>query len=121
MTVVVCEGGVLALTAGGDLEIWRDGVMTPGLEMPGLPEFPGINHWHAWVDNIVGTKTELRTPFPEGVRITEPALLAVKAARYPNTELAWDRATNTFTNHAEATNTIVRRQYRDGFAPPTVG
>lgn len=119
MTVVVCEGGVLALTAGGDLEIWRDGVMTPGLEMPGLPEFPQLNHWHAWVDNITGKKTELRTPFPDGVRITEPALLAAKAARYPNTELAWDRSKLAFTNHQEATDTIVRRNYRDGFSPPS--
>ena len=121
MTVVVCEGGVLALTAGGNLEIWRDGVMTPGLEMPGLPEFPELNHWHAWVDNIVGKDTELRTPFPEGVRITEPALLAQKASRYPNVELAWDRSQNMFTNHEEATKTIVNRNYRDGFGPPSVG
>ena len=89
--------------------------------MPGLPDFPGINHWHAWVDNIVGTKTELRTPFKDGVRITEPALLAVKAARYPNVELVWDRGRNAFTNHEEATKTIVGREYRAGFAPPKVG
>ena len=121
MTMVVCEGGVLALTAGGDLEIWRDGVMTPGLEMPGLPEFSELNHWHAWVDNIHGVKTELRTPFPDGVRITEPALLAQKAARFPNTELVWNRATRSITNHPEADATIVRRDYREGFAPPPVG
>lgn len=121
MTVVQCEGGVLALTAGGDLEVWRDGVMTPGLEMPGLPEFPAINHWHAWVDNILGKDVELRTPFKDGVRITEPALLACKAARFPNEDLAWSRADNAFTNHDEATRTIVRRDYRDGFAPPAVG
>ena len=54
MTVVVCEGGVMALTAGGDLELWRDGVLTRGLDMPGLSKFPRINHWHAWVDNIHG-------------------------------------------------------------------
>ncbi len=117
-TVLVCEGGVLTLTAGGKVEVWRDGVMTPGLEMPGLPEYPELNHWHAWVDNITGVKTELRTPFQEGVRITEPALLAVKACRYPNVELAWDRSKNAFTNHEVATATIVGRDYRDGFAPP---
>ncbi|MCH2161546.1 MAG: Gfo/Idh/MocA family oxidoreductase [Phycisphaerales bacterium] len=120
MTVVVCEGGVLALTAGGDLEIWRKSVRVPGMDMPGLPEFPRMNHWHAWVDNIMGGDTELRTPFRDGVRITEPALLATKAARYPNTELEWDRSKNAFTNHAEATETIVRRNYREGFAPPSV-
>ena len=120
MTMVVCEGGILALTAGGGLEIWRDGKMTPGLEMPGLPEFETLNHWHAWVDNIMGKDTELRTPFPDGVRITEPALLAQKAARFPNTELVWDRSRRAITNHAEANDTIVRRRYRDGFAPPSV-
>lgn len=121
MTVVVCEGGVLSLTPGGNLEIWREGRMTPGLEMPGLPEFPELNHWHAWIDTILGIETELRTPFADGVRITEPALLAVKASRFPGQELSWDKASLAFTNHPEATETIVRRPYREGFAPPAVG
>ena len=120
MTVVVCEGGVLSLTAGGKLEIWRDGKVTDGLAMPHLPAFPELNHWHAWIDNIQGKKTELRTPFPDGVRITEAALLAVKATRFPGQELRWNRHHLLFTNHEEATNTIVRRNYREGFAPPTV-
>ena len=121
MTIIVHEGGILALTAGGRLEVWRDGKMTDGMTMPGLPEFPELNHWHAWVDNIVGRDTELRTPFADGVRITEAALLAVKATRFPNQELRWDRASLSFTNHSEATDTIVRREYRSGFAPPAVG
>ncbi|TDJ69822.1 MAG: Gfo/Idh/MocA family oxidoreductase [Planctomycetota bacterium] len=121
MTVVVCEGGVLALSAGGGLEIWRDGTMTDGLEMPGLPEFPELNHWHAWVDTILGVETELRTPFVDGARITEAALLAVKASRFPGQELRWDKAALAFTNNDEATATIVKRNYRDGFAPPAVG
>jgi len=121
MTVVVCEGGVLSLTPEGELEIWREGRMTPGLEMPGLPEFPALNHWHAWIDNINGLDTELRTPFADGARITEAALLAVKATRFPGQELLWDKASLSFTNHEEATNTIVGRDYREGFAPPLVG
>lgn len=120
MTVVVCENGVLTLTAGGNLEVWRDGKLTPGLEMPGLPDFPELNHWHAWVDNCLGKKTELRSPFRDAIRMTEPALLAVKASRFPGQELRWDKSSLSFTNHAEATNTIVRRTYREGFAPPTV-
>lgn len=120
-TVVVCEGGVLVLGAGGRLEVWRDGKMTKGLDLPGLPEFPELNHWHAWVDNCLGKKTELRTPFRDAVRITEPALLAVKATRFPGQELRWDKASLAFTNHEAATQQIVRRQYREGFAPPAVG
>ncbi|MCA8976049.1 MAG: Gfo/Idh/MocA family oxidoreductase [Planctomycetes bacterium] len=120
-TLVVCEGGTMVLAAGGRLEIWRDGVMTKGLEMPNLPEFAELNHWHAWVDNCLGKKTELRTPFRDAVRITEPALLAVRATRFPGVELRWDKSKLAFTNHDEATQTIVRRDYRDGFAPPRVG
>ena len=120
MTVVVCEGGLLTLSAGGKLEIWRDGILTPGLKMPGLPEFPHLNHWHAWVDNCLGIKTELRSPFKDAIRMTEAALLAVKATRFPGHELRWDKPTLSFTDHPEASATLVRRTYRDGFAPPVV-
>lgn len=120
MTVVVCEGGLLCLTAGGRLEIWRDGKMTAGTKMPGLPEFPKINHWHAWVDACLGKKTELHGAFKDGIRMTEATQLAVKATRFPGQELRWDKAALAFTNHDEATRTLVRRAYRDGFAPPTV-
>jgi len=121
MTVVVCEGGLIALGAGGKCEVWRDGHVTDGLEMPDLPEFPELDHWHAWVDNCLGVPTELRTPFRDAIRITEPALLAVKATRFPGVELRWDKAQLAFTDHAEATRAIVRREYREGFAPPTIG
>lgn len=121
MTVVVCEGGVIALSAGGRCEVWRDGYRTDGLKMPYLPDFRPLNHWHAWVDNCLGQKTELRTPFAQAIRITEPALLAVKATRFPGQELRWDKQQLAFTNHAEATKTLVRRDYREGFAPPVVG
>lgn len=120
MTVVVCEGGVLVLTAVGRLEIWREGEMTAGVKMPGLPEFPKLNHWHAWVDTCIGNKTELRTPFKDAVRMTEATQLAVKATRFPGQELRWDKASLTFTNSKEATETLVRRTYREDFAPPPV-
>ncbi|MHC4261546.1 MAG: Gfo/Idh/MocA family protein [Planctomycetota bacterium] len=120
MTVIVCEGGILALEAGGGIEVWRNGEATDGLAEPGLPEFGELNHWHAWIDNIVGLDTELRTPFTDGARITEAGLLAVKASRFPGQELHWDKSTLSFTNHPEATDTIVRRDYRTGFAPPEV-
>ena len=121
MTVVVCEKGTLVLGAEGNLKIWRDGKAEDGLSLPGLPEFPKLNHWHAWVDNCLGKKTELRTPFKDAVRMTEAALLSVKATRFPGQELLWDKAKLAFTNNADATNTIVSRQYREGFAPPKVG
>ena len=120
MTCVVCENGTLVLEAGGSLKIYQDGKMTPGLRMEGLPEFPGLNHWHAWVDNCLGKKTELRTPFADAIRITEPALLGVKATRFPGETLLWDHRKLAFTNSKKATDTIVRRSYREGFGPPRV-
>lgn len=121
LTAVVCEGGTLTLEPDGGLKIWRKGGVSGGMGMPGLPPFPPLNHWHAWVDNCLGKKAELRAPFKDAVRITEAVLLAVKATRFPDQELFWNKSKLAFTNHAEATKTIVRRDYRAGFAPPTFG
>lgn len=60
-------------------------------------------------------------PFKDAVRITEAVLLTVKATRFPGQELLWDKSKLAFSNHAQATQTIVRRDYRNGFAPPRVG
>ena len=122
LTIVVCEGGVLVLAPEGPLEIWRDGVMTDGLQWPGLPAYEKFNHWHAWVDAAMGVKTpHLWAPFDVGLRCTEPGLLAVKAAKFPGQSLDWDRQSLTFTNHAQATRTLVRRDYRAGFEPVRLG
>jgi predicted dehydrogenase len=122
LTIVVCEGGTLVLAPEGPLEIWRDRKMTDGMQWPGLPKYESFNHWHAWVDKALGKDTpHLWAPFSNGLRCTEPGLLAVKAAKYPGQVLMWDRQKLTFTNHAEATRTIVRREYRKGFEPVRIG
>lgn len=122
VTIVVCEGGTLVLAPEGPLEIWRDGQKTDGMQWPGLPAYEPFNHWHAWVDKALGTSTpHLWMPFSVGLRCTEPGLLAVKAAKYPGQVLEWDRTKLAFTNHVEATRTIVRREYRKGFEPVRVG
>lgn len=124
MTIVVCEEGTLVLAPEGPLEIWRDGKMTDGMAWPNLPRYEKFNHWHAWVDKALGVSTpHLWCPFSAGLRCTEPGLLAVKAAKFPGQVLEWDRSKLAFTNHAEATRTIVRRAggYRKGFEPVRVG
>jgi predicted dehydrogenase len=121
VTIVVCEGGTLVLAPEGPLEIWREGKKSDGMEWPGLPKYESFNHWHAWVDKALGKETpHLWMPFSVGLRCTEPGLLAVKAAKYPGQVLNWDRQKLTFTNHADATKTIVRREYRKGFEPVRV-
>lgn len=122
LTIVVCEGGTLVLAPEGPLEIWREGKMTDGMQWPGLPKYESFNHWHAWVDKALGKDTpHLWMPFAIGLRCTEPGLLAVKAAKYPGQVLNWDRSKLVFTNHAQATKTIVRRDYRSGFEPTRIG
>ena len=116
-TMVVCEDGVLLLQADGKITIFRKGKV---VENEPLPEVAPRNHWRDWVDNCHGAKKPLWTPFDIGVRITEPALLAVKATRYPGQELRWDSTNYRFTNHDKANQEILARTYRAGFAPPSV-
>ena len=117
-TMVVCEEGTLLLQADGKITIFRKGRVVP--DEP-LPEVAPRQHWKDWADNCLGASKPLWTPFTIGWRITEPALLAVKATRFPGQELRWDSANARFTNHDQANKEILTRTYRDGFAPPTVG
>lgn len=116
-TMVVCEEGTLVLQADGKITIFRNGKI---VEDEPMPEVAPRNHWKDWVDNCLGAKKPLWTPFTIGVRITEPALLAVKATRYPGQELRWDGKAYRFTNHEQANKEILARNYRQGFAPPQV-
>ena len=116
-TMVVCEEGTLLLQADGGITIYRKG---KEVEDEPLPTVAPRNHWKDWADNCLGDKKPLWTPFDIGWRITEPALLAVKATRFPGQELRWDAANFRFTNHDKANQEILSRDYREGFAPPTV-
>jgi predicted dehydrogenase len=116
-TMVVCEEGTLLLEADGKITIFRKG---QEVKDEPLPEVAPRNHWKDWADNCLGDKKPLWTPFDIGSRITEPALLAVKATRFPGQELRWDAANYRFTNHDKANKEILSRNYREGFAPPTL-
>ena len=116
-TMVVCEEGTLLLQADGKVTIFRKGKV---VENEPMPEVAPRDHWKDWADNCLGQNKPLWTPFNIGWRITEPALLAVKATRYPGQELRWDSANFRFTNHEKANAEVVKRQYREGFAPPQV-
>lgn len=121
-TLVVCEAGTLILSANGALEVWQGGKR---IDYRALGDFEGIpktvHHWHTWIDQALGDKdAEVWTPLEQGLRMTEASILPGKASRFPGTELFWDKTSLTFTNSQEATDTVVRRAYRDGFAPPKV-
>ena len=116
-TMVVCEEGTLMLQADGKITIFRKGKV---VENEPLPKVEPRDHWKDWADNCLGAMKPLWTPFQIGWRITEPALLAVKATRYPGEELRWDSKSCRFTNHETANKEIVSRTYRPGFEPPQV-
>ena len=85
--MVVCEEGTLLLQADGKITIFRKGKV---VENEPLPKVEPRDHWKDWADNCLGANKPLWTPFQIGWRITEPALLAVKATRFPGEELRWD-------------------------------
>lgn len=121
-TVVQCENGTLFIDANGrKLEIYRDNKLIKPEDIGANRRIGGYAHWGSWVDQALGDKkVKVWTPFEAGLRMTEAAILPVKASRFPGQELRWDKKTLTFTNSQEATDTVVRRTYRDGFAPPKV-
>jgi predicted dehydrogenase len=92
-TMVVCEDGVLLLQADGRITVFRGG---KEIEDEPLPQVAPRDHWKDWADTCLGTKKPLWTPFDIGSRITEPALLAVKATRFPGQELKWNAAQYRF-------------------------
>ena len=116
-TMVVCEEGTLLLQADGKITVFRKGKV---VDKEPLPAVEPRDHWKDWADNCLGAKKPLWTPLTIGWRITEPALLAVKATRFPGEELRWDSANFRFSNHEKANAEILSRKYRPGFEPPVV-
>ncbi|MGB0766525.1 MAG: Gfo/Idh/MocA family oxidoreductase [Phycisphaeraceae bacterium] len=121
-TVVQCEGGTLFIDAGGKkLECYVNNKLVTPAELGANTDVGKYAHWGNWVDRCLGDKSkEVWTPFEAGLRMTECAILPVKASRFPGQELKWDKKSLTFTNSQEATDTIVRRAYREGFELPKV-
>ncbi|MCG8600328.1 MAG: Gfo/Idh/MocA family oxidoreductase [Verrucomicrobiales bacterium] len=117
-TLVVCEEGALFVEPGGKMEIYRKGKL---VENEPMPEVGPRDHWKDWADCCLGDEKPLWTQFDIGSRITEPALLATKATKFPGVELKWDAKNFRFTNHEEANKTILSRTYGEGFAPPSMG
>lgn len=120
-TLVVCEHGVLYVEPEGRLEVWQDGQPIDWQQLPGLGTVQERNHWHAWVDTVQGVPGAfLQSPFGVSAGMAEAGLLCARAARFPGQELLWDLDKLAFTNHDEATNTVVTRRYRSGFELPAV-
>ncbi|MEO0474344.1 MAG: Gfo/Idh/MocA family oxidoreductase [Planctomycetota bacterium] len=121
-TIVVCEKGTLYIDAGGgNFQIYVDNKLVTVKDLGANTDVGNYAHWGNWIEQALGdTEVKVWTPFDAGLRMTECAILPAKASRFPGQELKWDKKTLTFTNSQEATDTIVRRDYRDGFELPKV-
>ncbi|MCB1090979.1 MAG: Gfo/Idh/MocA family oxidoreductase [Verrucomicrobiae bacterium] len=71
------------------------------------------NHYHDWVDAILEGRKSIGD-FSHGGPLSETVLAGAMADRFAGDWLDWDRKTQTFTNHPEATK-LVRRAYREGW------
>jgi hypothetical protein len=110
---------VIVVEPGGAIEVYIDGKQVDFKTLKGLGQVKGRNHWHAWVDKIVGKPDAfVQSPFSYAAGMAEAGLLCSRAARFPQQELLWDKSKLAFTNHEEATKTCVTREYRKGFEPP---
>jgi predicted dehydrogenase len=121
--IVELAGG--KLPDQGSVFVGTDGVMVlPHVAKPTLlpaedfedftmPEVKGANHWHQFVDAILG-KDKTQANFDYAGPLTESVLLGSVASRFPKATLDWDAEKLKFTNAKEA-NQFVRRKYRKGW------
>ena len=108
----------------GSILIGTKGVMLiPHIDRPKLfpvdqyagferPKTERGNHWHQFVDAILG-KDKTQANFDYAGPLTESVLLGCVATRFPKTTLEWNAKKLTF-NVKEA-NQFVRRDYRKGW------
>lgn len=78
-----------------------------------MPAVKGANHWHQFVDAILG-RDKTQANFDYAGPLTEAILLGSVASRFPKTTLEWNAKKLKFTNVKEA-NQYVRREYRKGW------
>jgi len=112
------------LTDQGSIVIGTEGVLLiPHVDRPKLfpvekyadfkmPETQNADHWHQFVDAILG-KDKTQAGFDYAGPLTESVLLGSVATRFPQTTLDWDAKKLSF--NVKDANQYVRRTYREGW------
>ncbi|MEI8381057.1 MAG: Gfo/Idh/MocA family oxidoreductase [Planctomycetota bacterium] len=77
------------------------------------PQIKGDNHWHQFVNAVMGNGTTL-AHFGYAGPLTESVLLGGVATYFPNQKLEWDAANLKFKNQPDAAR-LIRRTYRKGW------
>ena len=108
--VIVGDKATLMVPQGGDgYRYFRKGVER-NMEMP---QAPGGNHWHLWVDHARGGAASL-TPLNYAGKVSETLAIGALASRNPNQMMEWDAKGMQFVGQPEL-NKYVTRKYRDGW------
>lgn len=91
-------------------------VLLPGdrFEAVAAPDLEPRNHYHHFLDAILGTAKN-ESYFEQTGPMTEAILLGTVAIRTPGEVLEWDAAKLAVTNNASA-HALLRRDYRDGWS-----
>ena len=103
------EGHLLLPHIGGPQLLPREKFQ--GRPRPELKK--NVDHYHQWVDTILGKDT-CSANFEYAGKLSESLLLGVVANRFPGEKLTWDFDKMQVTNKPEA-NALLRRTYRKGF------
>jgi len=81
------------------------------LENVTRPDLPQIDHYHLWIDAILG-KGKCNVPFDYAGRMSANVLLGIVGSHFPEQTLNWDGTEMRFTNN-DAANAMVSREYRE--------
>ncbi len=117
LAAVSADGCVLAVGTEGTLIIPCEG--KPQVFPPAraatlkLPELKKYNHWHAWIDGILGKGTTIAN-FDLASRVNEAVLLGVIGGRVTGVDLVYDTPGMRFTN-SDTANALVWPRYRAGW------
>lgn len=118
------SGKAKKLPDQGSIFLGTDGVMIlPHISQPQLvgaaagkpfEKIAGDNHWHQFVETVLGNRPKTDANFDYSGPLTEAVLLGTVASRFPKQTLEWDGPGLKFTN-LEAANHYVKRAYRRGW------
>lgn len=112
-----------ALPDQGSIFLGTAGVMIlPHIAQPRLvgaakdtyEKVAGDNHWHQFIETVLGNRKAADANFDYAGPLTEAVLLGSVATRFPKQTLDWNAAAMKFTN-VPAADAFVRRTYRKGW------
>lgn len=99
----------LIIPCEGTPKVYREGKD----EQVALPSATKYNHWHAWVDAVLGKGSTIAN-FELASRVNEAVLLGVIGGRMTGQDLAFNHSAMRFTN-SDAANALLRPKYRAGW------